>query len=1159
MFFQSTKLGGNTEQVGLFDLLFTHLHNVENIGVFDELLVIVPDYALADYISDKIALRNGICANLKFEILFGPVLNNIYLQNNPTAIMFDFAQAKYIIYEYLCANKLNTVDAIDLNNYIYPAGKLDKYKAFQLATQLQQIFQEYMYLRTSELINLNKSKFPNWQKQIIQHLFLQISPQKTFLDVYNYFANIHLDDINLPAQLFIFGLNSVYSSQLQIIKKIAQKVNVYWYYKTCSFEYYGDLLTDKAKSKLEKRLLRKPELSLDDLYLHDANPLVANLVQQSREFIELLRANDIDVYSFDAGEYNNTDVANTFLSVLKDDIYQIKYRIEQKYRLNANNLFYADPIVLGNIKSGENDYIYDLPNDQLSINISICHNKMREVQVLFNRIIDILNKNPDTKLDTILICAPDINVYDSYIRAVFDNEFAENTNNIQYKLPYSLVSNVQNYKTLANLKLIINTPYDISVNYLLEILALSEVQQCLDISLNEIELIKKWLYDNHINFGYNEDDYSLYGYENYSVHSLKQLLNNLVLGVCISDNMFELNNTLPIYNENVPYDNLDYTQFNLCNKLINLIETLEKLRDIFYKNIDIYNELIIQDAHIILSDLCNSLLINDDNILICEKFLGFILNISPVIPVTLPILNMIIDDYMNDVSNKVNFNGKICCVSMQSVRNIPFDYVCILGMNFGEFPTTYNPNQLSLLATDWSLADRNYNIEDKQVFLDTILATGKQLYISYIGRKESDNSEIKPSSVVSILLTTLGQSFINFTQNDNQLKQNFEFKNVIYSQSLHPFYNNKQINFSTIWHNLSVQNADNPPKLRWNFSENIQLTNGQKDKYYQPKIKNLCHMFLYRNVNLYRTLNINLFDDEQKLEDHEDLTFTNKALTKEIFAYFSKYLENSDEIELRKYLTQAGILSYAHIGEMQFAYYKALYQKYISARGKSSVLEFYYNLSDLSFQAEIYNNILKPNLYINDEVWLDDNKIIIIDNFANIKNEKPKIKLSEISYELRVIALIICSLVKNGALINGLQAVDIPVVIRQINLSDEPVDLLIELKDTSVIDKLLATYVYSLTNPMLVHKKAIAAYVDAKDEQRIDKMQEAYFTTHSNYDLERIRQDIIYSSVADDYFELVAMSHELDRDNVANNDNIVQIKQNDLIILGDLLFNLVNP
>ena len=79
IFFQSTTLGGNSNSAGLFDLLLTHINGITEINVFDEILVIAPDYTMVDYLFDKITLRNGICANIKFEILFGPFLNNIYM------------------------------------------------------------------------------------------------------------------------------------------------------------------------------------------------------------------------------------------------------------------------------------------------------------------------------------------------------------------------------------------------------------------------------------------------------------------------------------------------------------------------------------------------------------------------------------------------------------------------------------------------------------------------------------------------------------------------------------------------------------------------------------------------------------------------------------------------------------------------------------------------------------------------------------------------------------------------------------------------------------------------------------------------------------------------------------------------------------------------
>ena len=906
------------------------------------------------------------------------------------------------------------------------------------------------------------------------------------------------------------------------------KISVYWYYKTCSFEYYGDLLSDKAKSKLEKRLLRKPDLSLDDLYLNDANPLLANLGQQSREFTELLRAHDIDVYNFEANEFIEIKQNNTFLAILQRDIHQIKYRVASEYRLTKDHGFYIDPI---NAQIDEdNTSIYDLPNKQLSININVCHNKMREVQVMFNEIVSLLNKNNDVKLDNILICAPNIEDYSSYISAVFDNEFAQKLDGKLYKLPYSLIKKQQGFKPLLSLKLIINAPYELTVSYLIEILSQNEVQQRLDIDINELELIKQWLKDNAINFGYNESDYSNYGYEDYSIHSFKQFLMNLVLGVCLTEDMLiNDNNTLPIYKNNgqifTPYDNLDYTQVNLCNKLIKLIVQLESFRNIFYVNKNEYKEFTIEYMHLVLTNICDDLLTLDDS-LSCEIFLGYLLKVPQESTIILPILNLIFDEYMLDNSMKVNFNGKISCASMQSIRNIPYDYIYILGMNFGEFPTTYNPNQLSLLAKDWALADRNYNLEDKQIFLDTILATGEQLYISYIGRKENDNSEIKPSTVISILMNTIGQSFTNFVEKNDKFALTFNFKNMVKVQSLHPFYNNKQVNFSTIWRDLTFKlNTD--MNLRWDFKNNIdiELTGEQKKMFYAPKLKDICNTFLYTNTNLYKALNINIFDNDIELDDYENLVFINQNLTKAIFAYFEKYFIKSNIVDLMHYLITKGVLSYANMGEMQFNYYKELYENYINFRGKTA------NIS-LDYQGKV-------NLCINDMVWMDGDKIIILDDFTKVKDKKLVMKFSEVSYHLRVRALIICALIHNGALINNEICITMQVVIRQINAENEVKDIIVDIANKDVLDDIMNIYLYSITNPLLIHKKSIIKYVD-EEKNHTTKAFDAYNEDYANYDLDKLKNDIIYATVANEYFEFVAEN------------NI----QNDIFILGDILANL---
>ncbi|MCC2645200.1 MAG: hypothetical protein K0R94_978, partial [Burkholderiales bacterium] len=252
LFFQSTSIGGNNSQPGLFEMLLSHLDALE-LDIFESQQVVVPNLALASWLKDQIAIKHGICANLDCVILPGTILDNIYFANNPDFCAFNFYEARYIIYDYLCHTKLD--DADELNSYIYTNGSLDKLRVFQLALQLQKIFDEYIYLRTEDLINLDKSTIKPWQKKILRHLFIKIGNDKTFLDIYKYLMTASLDSIKLPKNIMIFGLTSIYPSQLQLISRLSAKSNIYWYYQTSSYEYYGDLLSDRAKSKLEQKLL----------------------------------------------------------------------------------------------------------------------------------------------------------------------------------------------------------------------------------------------------------------------------------------------------------------------------------------------------------------------------------------------------------------------------------------------------------------------------------------------------------------------------------------------------------------------------------------------------------------------------------------------------------------------------------------------------------------------------------------------------------------------------------------------------------------------------------------------------------------------------------------------------------------------------------------
>lgn len=1115
IFLQSTTLGYN-EEVGLIDLLITHLEKQQNL--FEPIQVIVPNQAMAVWVKDQIALKNGICANVDCVVLAGTVIDNIYLANNTARQLCDFNQVKFIIYKLLLESDLTSYP--ELMDFLLhkTTNTIDKLKAFELANQLQGIFHEYLYLRTEEMLNLAKSKFNVWQKWIWQQVQYKLTEYDTFLDAYSYFANLtDSSTIKLPKSLFIFGLTSIYPSQLKIISKIASKTTVYWYYQACSNEYYGDLLSEKARSKIEQKLLRKPDLSIDDLYLTAGNPLLANLGQQSREFVELLRANEVNVYEFDIEGKTVVSPDTSLLKLLQHDIRALKQRIRPELRLSNNDNYYLEPIEL------------NLPQ-QSSVKINVCHNRMREVQVMFNQLANVLNNDATLKFSDVLISAPDIDEYVPYIQAVFDNEYALDSQNNKCYLPYYITGNRRHRtsKIIDTMLLILATPYQLTVSYLLEILQDVNIQNSLKISQDDIDTLKKWLNDNHTHFGYNEQDYAEFGYDNFSTYSFKQLLINVVLGASLDERVFLANEQLPYLEFAndivVPYDNLDNAQINLANKLIVLINLLEEQREIFYCDEHNYNELDLANVAEYLDKLKEFITSGDEFGLICDDLIGSI-RTNETMVVDLAVVISLIKEHVGLIKNRLSLSGKINCMSLQYARNLPSRYSYVLGLNFGEYPTNYQPNQLSLLAKEWYLADRNYTIEDKQAFLDIILATKEQLTLSFIGRKETDNSEMKPSPVVTMLLDVIGQSVKNFWKKDKEDEENkkedlinlsYDYQGIVEHHALHPFYNNQQKNYAAIWNQVSQLSANETQITNWNFAHlsPIKLSKEQLDSRLDVNLKTLINTFSYINTNLYKTLGIDTFDNDIDLEDAESFELFDSLVAKSLFNYFESYANKFTPDELNKYLHAKGVLLYKEIGDIQFNHYYTVYQSYIAKRGNNKIkLEFSEKITD------------KYTVKFADEFYLQDNSIIICEDFTRLRDGDLAKDINSLSYSFRLKGLIsYCVLGANTGFIKQHDIQNI--LLRQINAVGESKDFVLIVDDPDVVrQKIFKYYIRSLTNPVLIHQGSITAFANELTKSYLPadaliKARGAY-NGFNDKQFEKIQADAILANIAEDYFDYI--------------------------------------
>ena len=100
--------------------------------------------------------------------------------------------------------------------------------------------------------------------------------------------------------------------------------------------------------------------------------------------------------------------------------------------------------------------------------------------------------------------------------------------------------------------------------------------------------------------------------------------------------------------------------------------------------------------------------------------------------------------------------GRVTFTSLSSLRNIPFEVVCVLGLDDGVFPTTARSAEFDLLAQHVRRGDRQRAPDERNLFLDLVLAARRRLYLSYSGRGVRDNAPLPPSVLVAELLDVVG-------------------------------------------------------------------------------------------------------------------------------------------------------------------------------------------------------------------------------------------------------------------------------------------------------------------------------------------------------------------------------------------------------------------
>jgi len=100
-------------------------------------------------------------------------------------------------------------------------------------------------------------------------------------------------------------------------------------------------------------------------------------------------------------------------------------------------------------------------------------------------------------------------------------------------------------------------------------------------------------------------------------------------------------------------------------------------------------------------------------------------------------------------------SGRVTVAALKPMRSVPFKVIAVAGLDDAAFPRRDRRPAFDLLSCDARDGDRNLRDDDRQLFLDLLMAAESRVVLTYSGNDPRDNAARAPSIVVDELLDHL--------------------------------------------------------------------------------------------------------------------------------------------------------------------------------------------------------------------------------------------------------------------------------------------------------------------------------------------------------------------------------------------------------------------
>ncbi|WOH38281.1 exodeoxyribonuclease V subunit gamma [Thalassotalea fonticola] len=842
--------------------LFDEVQKVSTLPVLAKEVVLVQNPGMQHWLNMQQAQLSGISMNASFVLPAQFLWQQLRILSGdevPDQSPYSREVLAWRIDALLQSDAvLNNDDCQQANQYWQSNNKPDTLKRFQLAVQTADLFEQYLIYRPKWIdtwakgesvtsFESNASEQEQWQGYL-WYLLNKQSPYnpETLITT----AKSNLPDYKhlLPQRISIFGVNALAPMWVDFLNSLATVIEVHFYHLNPCYEYWGDIQTDKTKAKQAylSQIEKWPE---DALHNDSANPLLANLGQQGREFLSLLHSGEnieIPLYDELFGHSNLSDETDSLhkpsvLLQLQKDILTLTDKREIPIKVIDD-----------------------------SITITSAHSALREVQGLHDYLLHLFNDDNNLTPKDVLVMCPQIEQYAPYIDSVFVRGWEDVGESVP-PLPCSIADRVSKDSeplVAAFSELLCLPDSRFGVNQILSYLRLLPLQMRFALSEHDIELISDWLDKANVHWGLDaKHKGELLGTNDASPqYTWQQGLERLLKGLAFGD-------STSLFSDDMVLPWVEGNNAIVLGKLLLLCEQLKQM------SISLNSAKTAPQWQQSLESFIERLFLDeesDNGLLIIKQAVSSFALYCKEADYTDAIELAVVREYLNHHFSQPDpgrqfMIGQITFCSMLPMRSIPFKVIAVLGLNDGEFPRQRQPLGFDLMSmTKVQPGDRSRRGDDRYLFLEALISARDNLYLSYQGKDIKNNNDRQPSIVLRELMDYLSVGY-GWTFKTDQQEKSCQIRQLpLQVFSLDNFsHNNSYKSFDQKWLDLAKVNesltntthAEHVLAAPEEHTFEINLT--QINKF----LANPAQTFAEQRLKLYFNRN------EQGLDDSEPFTF----------------------------------------------------------------------------------------------------------------------------------------------------------------------------------------------------------------------------------------------------------------------------------------------